>query len=96
MLSTGYAYSRFEWFYCRNPMASEVLHGHAETRTYMHPLKCLLAIAALTAAFAISAKADSFLSAVPIVMDIADGGATVMLLGGTMCGLVLLRHYLKR
>ena len=78
-------------------MASEVLHGHAETRTYMHPLKCLLAIAALAAAFAISAKADlMFFSAVPVVPDVADGGATVMFLGGAMCGLVLLRHYLKR
>jgi hypothetical protein len=36
-----------------------------------------------------------YLLAIP-TLAVPDGGATMMLLGGALCGLVLLRRYLKR
>ncbi len=58
----------------------------------MKSLKYLLAVAAVTGVLTLSAKADL----VPDGLRVPDNGAAVMLLGGALAGLALLRRYLKR
>ena len=58
----------------------------------MKSLKYLLAIAAVTGVLTLSAKADLVFGG----EQVPDNGATLMLLGGALAGLALVRRYLKR
>jgi len=58
----------------------------------MKSLKYLIAIAAVMGALTLSAKADLVFGG----EQVPDNGAAVMLLGGALAGLALLRRYLKR
>jgi len=57
-------------------------------------IKYLLAMTVVTSALTLSASANFIKNEGP--ERVPDNGATVMLLGGAMAGLGLVRHYLKR
>jgi protein with PEP-CTERM/exosortase system signal len=78
-------------------MASNVLDLRLVTKfinwqSNMKSLKYLLAIAAVTDVLTLSAKADQVFGG----EQVPDNGATLMLLGGALAGLALVRRYLKR
>jgi len=59
-------------------------------------IKYLLAMTVVTSALTLSASANFMKNEGPGGERVPDNGATVMLLGGALVGLGLVRHYLKR